>query len=203
MLEGNSERFTERKALFPGKACYPLSPPADPSAKYQKVNNFPHSTFDQLYFSFYLGLWSSKFSELRKTCHSSPMKRLEGTLSHLGKFRKSHSRKSSTSSLPRLKTFFKKHLRLTQIRGWRLAMPWNIHSSIKFGTSMSKISLKESQWPPKSKTWHYNRSEKESSRKNSTTRRNESNNADDNSWSINRLSYIIILSILLNVYPVI
>lgn len=34
--------------LFPGKACYPLSPPKDPEAKYKKVNDFPHSVSDQL-----------------------------------------------------------------------------------------------------------------------------------------------------------
>lgn len=48
MLEQNSKSFKDRKVLFPGKACYPLSPPKDPDAKYKKVNDFPHSVSDQL-----------------------------------------------------------------------------------------------------------------------------------------------------------
>jgi hypothetical protein len=35
--------------LFPGKACYPLSPPKTPDMNYQRVNDFPHSVYDQLY----------------------------------------------------------------------------------------------------------------------------------------------------------
>lgn len=48
MLKENSN-FTERKVLFPGKACYPLSPPKNNETNYKKVNNFPHSVSDQLY----------------------------------------------------------------------------------------------------------------------------------------------------------
>jgi hypothetical protein len=47
MLDDNCLAFTERKALFPGKACYPLSPPKG-EVNYKKVNDFPHSIYDQL-----------------------------------------------------------------------------------------------------------------------------------------------------------
>ena len=43
----------ERKPLFPGKACYPLSPPKSPDMNYKKINDFPHSVHDQLYFFLY------------------------------------------------------------------------------------------------------------------------------------------------------
>jgi mitogen-activated protein kinase 1/3 len=43
-----TENFTERKPLFPGKACYPLSPPKTPDMNYKKINDFPHSVHDQL-----------------------------------------------------------------------------------------------------------------------------------------------------------
>ena len=43
-----TEQFTERKPLFPGKACYPLSPPKSPDMNYKKINDFPHSVHDQL-----------------------------------------------------------------------------------------------------------------------------------------------------------
>lgn len=49
-----TENFTERRPLFPGKACYPLSPPKTSDMNYQKINDFPHSVFDQLYQSLYL-----------------------------------------------------------------------------------------------------------------------------------------------------
>lgn len=49
MLAENSESFTTRKVLFPGKACYPLSPPKNNETNYKKVNDFPHSVSDQLY----------------------------------------------------------------------------------------------------------------------------------------------------------
>ena len=49
MLEGNSETFMDRKVLFPGKACYPLSPPKSKEANYKKINDFPHSVYDQMY----------------------------------------------------------------------------------------------------------------------------------------------------------
>lgn len=42
------EQFTERRPLFPGKACYPLSPPKSPDMNYKKINDFPHSVHDQL-----------------------------------------------------------------------------------------------------------------------------------------------------------
>lgn len=41
--------FTKREPLFPGKACYPLSPPKTADMNYKKVNDFPHSVYDQLY----------------------------------------------------------------------------------------------------------------------------------------------------------
>ena len=43
-----NETFTERRPLFPGKACYPLSPPKTPDMNYKKINDFPHSVHDQL-----------------------------------------------------------------------------------------------------------------------------------------------------------
>lgn len=42
------EDFSARKPLFPGKACYPLSPPKTPDMNYKKINDFPHSVHDQL-----------------------------------------------------------------------------------------------------------------------------------------------------------
>ena len=48
MLEENNKNFLERKDLFPGKACYPLSPPKNNETNYKKVNDFPHSVSDQL-----------------------------------------------------------------------------------------------------------------------------------------------------------
>ena len=44
-----TSNFTERKPLFPGKACYPLSPPKTKDMDYKKINDFPHSVYDQLY----------------------------------------------------------------------------------------------------------------------------------------------------------
>ena len=43
-----TEQWTERKPLFPGKACYPLSPPKSADMNYKKINDFPHSVHDQL-----------------------------------------------------------------------------------------------------------------------------------------------------------
>lgn len=34
--------------MFPGKACYPLSPPKNNETNYKKINDFPHSVSDQL-----------------------------------------------------------------------------------------------------------------------------------------------------------
>jgi serine/threonine protein kinase len=44
-----TENFVERRPLFIGKACYPLSPPKTADMNYQKINDFPHSVYDQLY----------------------------------------------------------------------------------------------------------------------------------------------------------
>jgi hypothetical protein len=44
-----TNNFGERKPLFPGKACYPLSPPKTSDMNYKKINDFPHSVYDQLY----------------------------------------------------------------------------------------------------------------------------------------------------------
>lgn len=41
-------QFTDRKPLFPGKACYPLSPPKAGDPGYKKINEFPHWVHDQL-----------------------------------------------------------------------------------------------------------------------------------------------------------
>ena len=38
----------ERTPIFPGKACYPLSPPKKGEQIYQPLNQFPHSSEDQL-----------------------------------------------------------------------------------------------------------------------------------------------------------
>lgn len=49
MRKGDVEHVFERAPLFPGKACYPMSPPKkDGGIKYEKINHFPHSTDDQL-----------------------------------------------------------------------------------------------------------------------------------------------------------
>jgi hypothetical protein len=48
MVGGNIKTISEREPLFPGKACYPLSPPKGGDMNYKKVNDFPHSVFDQL-----------------------------------------------------------------------------------------------------------------------------------------------------------
>ena len=48
MMKDNGESLERRKPMFPGKACYPLSPPKSPEMSYKKVNDFPHSVFDQL-----------------------------------------------------------------------------------------------------------------------------------------------------------
>lgn len=56
--------FTERKPLFPGKACYPLSPPKTSDMNYKKINDFPHSVYDQLYLYIHSALSSSVLLEL-------------------------------------------------------------------------------------------------------------------------------------------
>ncbi len=48
MMQENSDTVENRRPLFPGKACYPLSPPKTPDMNYQRINDFPHSVFDQL-----------------------------------------------------------------------------------------------------------------------------------------------------------
>ena len=38
-----------KKILFPGKSCYPLSPPSkNANIKYEANNGFPHSSYDKL-----------------------------------------------------------------------------------------------------------------------------------------------------------
>lgn len=69
-----TSNFAERKPLFPGKACYPLSPPKTSDMNYQKINDFPHSVHDQLYNTLYLDQSSSVSLELLKTLTSSATK---------------------------------------------------------------------------------------------------------------------------------
>ena len=39
----------QKKILFPGKSCYPLSPPSkNANIKYEANNGFPHSSYDKL-----------------------------------------------------------------------------------------------------------------------------------------------------------
>jgi mitogen-activated protein kinase 1/3 len=45
MMKGNSPTFMDRKPLFPGKSCFPLSPAKDLT---EQRNGFPFSTNDQL-----------------------------------------------------------------------------------------------------------------------------------------------------------
>ena len=46
-----------RRALFEGKACFPLSPPkGNKDCTYKIENGFPHSEDDQMYLSFYQDL---------------------------------------------------------------------------------------------------------------------------------------------------
>jgi hypothetical protein len=54
MMKENGNSHNERRPLFPGRACYPLSPPKSAEMNYKKVNDFPHSVYDQLYLFFYL-----------------------------------------------------------------------------------------------------------------------------------------------------
>lgn len=52
MRKENVEHVFDRAPLFPGKACYPMSPPKkDGGIKYKKIKDFFHSTDDQLYIS--------------------------------------------------------------------------------------------------------------------------------------------------------
>jgi mitogen-activated protein kinase 1/3 len=44
MVKENCPTFTERKPLFPGKSCFPLSPDPDGSKEVRK--GFPHSSSD-------------------------------------------------------------------------------------------------------------------------------------------------------------
>lgn len=49
MLKENAPYYTDRSPLFPGKACYPLSPPrGEEKVPYKNINDFPHSSEDQL-----------------------------------------------------------------------------------------------------------------------------------------------------------
>lgn len=45
MMKTSGSTFMERKPLFPGKSCFPLSPAKDLT---EQRNGFPHSTNDQL-----------------------------------------------------------------------------------------------------------------------------------------------------------
>ena len=45
MIKTNSATFIERKPLFPGKSCFPLSPATDMS---EQRNGFPYNNTDQL-----------------------------------------------------------------------------------------------------------------------------------------------------------
>lgn len=45
MFKNNSETFLDRKPLFPGKSCFPLSPDTNPK---KVVNGFPIASGDQL-----------------------------------------------------------------------------------------------------------------------------------------------------------
>ena len=62
-----NESVTERRALFPGKACYPLSPPKTADMNYKRINDFPHSVHDQLYVCIYIGRLSSASLVLLQT----------------------------------------------------------------------------------------------------------------------------------------
>ena len=46
MMKENAPTFMDRKPLFPGKSCFPLSPSDEPSQEMEK--GFPHLSTDQL-----------------------------------------------------------------------------------------------------------------------------------------------------------
>ncbi len=81
-----TSNFAERKPLFPGKACYPLSPPKTSDMNYQKINDFPHSVHDQLYIIFYLDRSSFVLLELLKILISSVINEQRIIYDHLDIF---------------------------------------------------------------------------------------------------------------------
>lgn len=98
-----NESFTERRPLFPGKACYPLSPPKTPDMNYKRINDFPHSVHDQLYVFFYLGRLSSASSVLLQTLISLATKEPSTISNRLSLNPENHSKISSKISLPKLR----------------------------------------------------------------------------------------------------
>jgi len=50
MVREHVSNYTERKPIFPGKSCFPLSP--DKSGRSSNVNGYPSSATDQLYVIF-------------------------------------------------------------------------------------------------------------------------------------------------------
>jgi mitogen-activated protein kinase 1/3 len=50
MVREHASNYTERKPIFPGKSCFPLSP--DKSGRSSNVNGYPSSATDQLYVIF-------------------------------------------------------------------------------------------------------------------------------------------------------
>lgn len=50
MVREHASNYTERKPIFPGKSCFPLSP--DKSGRSSNVNGYPRSATDQLYVIF-------------------------------------------------------------------------------------------------------------------------------------------------------
>jgi hypothetical protein len=85
-----TSNFAERKPLFPGKACYPLSPPKTSDMNYQKINDFPHSVHDQLYIIFYLDRSSFVLLELLKILISSVINEQRIIYDHLDIFHVNH-----------------------------------------------------------------------------------------------------------------
>jgi mitogen-activated protein kinase 1/3 len=45
VVKGNAATFADRKPLFPGRSCFPLSPSKQ---KTETINGFPHHSEDQL-----------------------------------------------------------------------------------------------------------------------------------------------------------
>jgi mitogen-activated protein kinase 1/3 len=50
MIKEHCPNFLERKPIFPGKSCFPLSP--DKSSRTKTKNGYPSSSTDQLYVIF-------------------------------------------------------------------------------------------------------------------------------------------------------
>ena len=100
-----TEQFTERKPLFPGKACYPLSPPKSPDMNYKKINDFPHSVHDQLQVLSHLdpSFLASSVPLLKQT--SSATREPGSTSNHSGIARENPLNKYSSQSLQKLKIF--------------------------------------------------------------------------------------------------